>query len=138
MTSAKIAKPQLLAIDDNADSAELIARIAAKCGYAAKSLTNASDLGQVLAEWTPHVVTPEEDGLSLLAVLHDNGFTGALVIISGQDDWFRKSAGRLASARGLNVTHDLPKPVDLKLLRTALMELQPSEQPTDSKRATNW
>jgi DNA-binding NtrC family response regulator len=131
MTSTKVAKPQLVAIDDNADSAELIARIAAKCGYDAKPITNARDLGQVLAEWKPHVVTldlcmPEEDGISLLTVLHDNGFTGALVIISGQDDWFRKSAARLASARGINVTHDLPKPVDLKLLRTALMELQQS------------
>jgi len=45
------------------------------------------------------------------------------VIISGQDDWFRKTAGRLAAARGLNVVRDMPKPVDIKALRDVLTGL---------------
>jgi len=73
---------------------------------------------------------PEEDGVSLLTVLQNSGFAGSIVIISGQDDWFRKSAGRLASARGLNVMHDLSKPVDLKALREILMGLNTNVPPT--------
>jgi two-component system chemotaxis response regulator CheB len=123
---------RLLAVDDNSDSAELIARVAVKCGYEARSVTNPSSLGDVLHNWKPQVLTldlcmPEEDGISLLSLLKSAGFTGSLIIISGQDDWFRKTASRLASARGLNVAQDLPKPVDLKTLREVLTGLANSE-----------
>ena len=123
---------RLLAVDDNSDSAELIARVAVKCGYEARSVTDPSTLGDVLHNWKPQVLTldlcmPEEDGISLLSLLKSAGFAGSLIIISGQDDWFRKTASRLASARGLNVAQDLPKPVDLKALREVLTELANSE-----------
>lgn len=121
-------KTRLLAVDDNSDSAELIARVAAKCGYEARSMTDASTLARVLDEWKPQVLTldlcmPDEDGISLLSLLTQSGFSGHLLIISGQDDWFRKTASRLASARGLNVADDLCKPVDLKTLREILTQL---------------
>ena len=121
-------KARLLAVDDNSDSAELIARVAAKCGYEARCITDASTLERVLDEWKPQVLTldlcmPEEDGISLLSLLTQSGFSGHLLIISGQDDWFRKTASRLASARGLNVADDLCKPVDLKTLREILTQL---------------
>ena len=127
MNSTSAAK-RLLAVDDNSDSAELIARIAAKCGYDARSMTDSSGLGKMLGEWKPEVLTldlcmPEEDGISVLSLLTNAGFKGNLVIISGQDDWFRKTAGRLAAARGLNVAHDLSKPVDIKTLREVLTGL---------------
>jgi CheY-like chemotaxis protein len=122
-------KARLLAVDDNSDSAELIARVAAKLGYESRSTTDSSTLGRVLGEWNPQVLTldlcmPEEDGISVLSLLTENGFSGQLVIISGQDEWFRKTARRLASARGLNVADDLCKPVDLKALREVLTQLQ--------------
>ena len=123
---------RLLAVDDNSDSAELIARVAMKCGYEARSVTDSSSLAAVLRDWKPQVLTldlcmPEEDGISLLSLLKAAGFSGSLIIISGQDDWFRKTAGRLASARGLNVAQDMSKPVDLKALREVLTELANSE-----------
>ena len=126
LTSAS--KGRLLAVDDNSDSATLIARVAAKCGYDARSLTDSSSLARVLHEWKPQVLTldlcmPEEDGISVLSLLTQSGFSGHVVIISGQDEWFRKTASRLASARGLNVADDLCKPVDLKTLREVLAKL---------------
>jgi CheY-like chemotaxis protein len=128
LTQSLVTKSRLLAVDDNSDSAELIARVAAKCGYDSRSMTDTSALVQVLAEWSPQVLTldlcmPEEDGISVLSLLTRSGFSGHLLIISGQDDWFRKTARRLASARGLNVADDLCKPVDLKVLRELLIEL---------------
>jgi two-component system chemotaxis response regulator CheB len=120
---------RLLAVDDNADSAELVARLAAKCGYDARSLTDPRSLRAVVADWNPEVITldlcmPQEDGIGTFATLHESGFHGELVIISGQDDWLRKTAGRLASARGLKVAADLSKPVDLSALRDLLTKLQ--------------
>jgi DNA-binding NtrC family response regulator len=120
---------RLLAVDDNADSAELVARLAAKCGYDVRSLTNPRSLRAVFDEWKPEVITldlcmPEEDGIGTFATLHEAGFKGELVIISGQDDWLRKTASRLASARGLRVAADLSKPIDLSVLRGLLAKLQ--------------
>lgn len=120
---------RLLAVDDNADSAELVARVAAKSGYEVRSLTDTRTLRAVLEEWKPEVITldlcmPEEDGIGIFATLHESGFQGELVIISGQDDWLRKTASRLASARGLRVAADLSKPVDLSVLRSLLAKLQ--------------
>ena len=125
-------KPRLLAVDDNPDSAELIARVAAKCGYEAKAIGDLDQLRDVLMAWTPSVLTldlcmPQEDGIGIIAMLKECDFAGNLVIISGQDGWLRKAAARLADARGLKVAEDLGKPVDLKALRDLLNGLSAAQ-----------
>ncbi len=122
---------RLLAIDDNSDSAELVARVARKCGYDVRTMADTRALRQTLSEWKPKVVTldlcmPQEDGIALMTLLQDSGFDGRLVIISGQDGWLRKAAGRLAALRGLDVADEMGKPVDLKALRQLLTDLLPS------------
>jgi DNA-binding response OmpR family regulator len=126
---AETPKARLLAVDDNSDSAELIVRVASKCGYDARAMTDLRPLRRLLEEWKPHVLTldlvmPQEDGIAILSMLKESKFAGTLIIISGQDDWLRETAGRLASACGLNVAHHLSKPIDLKELRGVLSELQ--------------
>jgi two-component system chemotaxis response regulator CheB len=128
MTAAEN-KMRLLAVDDHSDSAELIARVAAKCGYDAKSLADTRSLPEMLKDWQPEVLTldlcmPQEDGIAVLSLLRDLGFNGRLIIVSGQDAWLRKSAIRLAEARGLKVVEDVSKPVDLRALRDLLTKLQ--------------
>jgi DNA-binding NtrC family response regulator len=120
---------RLLAVDDNSDSAELIARVARKCGYDVKMMADTRALRQTLDDWKPEVVTldlcmPQEDGIALLSQLQESRFGGRLIISSGQDDWLRKAAGRLAALRGLNVADDMAKPVDLKALRQLLTNLR--------------
>ena len=122
-------RARLLAIDDHADSAELIARVAAKLGYDARSVASPDALRDMLIAWTPDILTldlcmPEEDGLGVFSLLEQRGFGGRIVIISGHDEWLRNSAGRLASAKGLNIAGNLSKPIDLKTLRGLLAELE--------------
>jgi CheY-like chemotaxis protein len=119
-------KPRLLAIDDHPDS-ELIARVAEKLGFEAKTASSPDVLRAQLAAWRPDILTvdlcmPEEDGLEVFVLLGQLGFTGRVIIISGRDEWLRKSASVLASARGLQIMGHLPKPVELKLLRSMLSE----------------
>ena len=121
--------PRLLAIDDNSDSAELIARAAGKCGYEARAIVDTRDLPQIITTWKPDIVTldlcmPEDDGVNVMPVLKHNGFRGRLIIISGQDSWLRKTASRLAVAHGLTVVDDLAKPVELKSLYDLLGRLK--------------
>jgi CheY-like chemotaxis protein len=118
-------KARLLAIDDHADSAELIARIAVKQGYEARAVSGPDQLRENLTHWQPDILTldlcmPEEDGLGVFSLLEQMKFTGSIVIISGHDEWLRTSASRLASALGLQIAGNLAKPIDLKQLRELL------------------
>jgi CheY-like chemotaxis protein len=122
-------KTRLLAIDDNLPLAELIVRVAERCGYEARTLVNSYFLAETLERWQPDILTldlsmPQEDGVSLLSVLEQKRFTGRIVIISGQQDWLRRSACRLAAARGLHIAQDLEKPVDIVVLKQVLTDLQ--------------
>jgi CheY-like chemotaxis protein len=129
LSTSGTAPRRLLAVDDNPDSAELIARVASKLGYETRSVIEPRDIPAILGAWQPDVLTldlcmPEEDGVNVLAMLKKNGFTGRVIIISGQDSWLRKTAARLAEAHGLTVVDDLSKPVELKSLRDLLVSLQ--------------
>lgn len=116
---------RLLAIDDNRDCADLVVRAARRCGYDARALAGQAELPQTLRDWKPDVLTldlcmPEADGINLFSVLQAGQFAGDVIIISGQEDWLRKVAGRLARGHGLRVVDDLPKPVDLTRLQALL------------------
>lgn len=126
--SESLLKPRLLAVDDNPDHAELVVRVAAKCGYDARSTSDPLRVDQIVKQWTPNVITidlcmPRQDGLETAAVLQAAGFKGPLVIISAQDRAVRVAASHLASARGLNVTGNVAKPVNLQALRELLSRL---------------
>lgn len=126
---ASTTRGRLLAVDDSADSADLVARVAAKCGYEAQAISDPKSVKALVVSWKPEVLTldlcmPEADGIDLLSMLEETGFEGLLVIISGQDGWFRKAASRLAEVRGLKVVDDLQKPVDINALRQLLSRLR--------------
>ena len=129
MSTGADAKGRLLAVDDSADSADLVARIAARCGFEAQATSDPTRVRALVMSWKPEVLTldlcmPEADGIDLLSVLAESGFDGLLVIISGQDGWFRKAASRLAETRGLKVVDDFQKPVDIAALRQLLSRLK--------------
>jgi DNA-binding NtrC family response regulator len=129
MNTARSNTARLLAIDDSADSAELVARIAVGCGYEAQATSDPDAVRDLVSHWKPEVLTldlcmPETDGINLLAILADSGFDGRLVIISGQDRWFRRAAGRLAEIRGLKVADEFEKPVNIEALRQLLRRLR--------------
>src|SRR5579875_3225530 len=120
---------RLLAVDDSADSADLVARVASKCGYGVRSTSDPRSVRGLVMDWKPEVLTldlcmPDSDGIDLLSTLEESGFDGLVVIISGQDGWFRKAAGRLAETRGIKVVDDLEKPVDIAALRRLLNRLR--------------
>ena len=122
-------RARLLAIDDHIDSAELIARVAAKLGYDSRTAASSTELRDTLGSWEPDILTldlsmPEEDGLGVFSLLEQQGFGGRIVIISGHDEWLRRAAGRLALAKGLNIAGNLSKPIDLKTLRGLLADLE--------------
>jgi CheY-like chemotaxis protein len=119
----------LLAIDDNADAAGLIVRIANKCGFSGRALSDTRDVRKLLKEWQPDVLTldlcmPEEDGFQIIAILEEVQFRGHLVVISGKDEWLRKAACDLAELRGIKIATHLQKPINVQSFRDVLTTLQ--------------
>ena len=116
---------RLLAVDDNFESAELVARVGTACGYEAKPITDPRTVPEILGDWKPHVVTldlcmPHKDGFSILTTLQEVGFKGSLIVISAQNDWLRKAACQLAEVNGIEVTSHLQKPINLRALKDLL------------------
>ena len=116
---------RLLAVDDNFESAELIARIGTACGYETKPIMDPRTVPDILEDWKPDVLTldlcmPHKDGFSILATLQEVGFKGSLIVISAQNDWLRKAACQLAEVNGIEVTSHLQKPINLHALRDLL------------------
>lgn len=136
MTSGAISSPgaasrvRLLAVDDHADSAALLARMAERCGYTASATSDAREVGELVARLQPDVVAmdlcmPDTDGLELLKLLSETGFAGKVVIVSGQDPWLLRTAARFGEAHGVRIAAFIEKPVSAAALRRALSELGP-------------
>ena len=122
---------RLLAVDDNHDCSELIVRTALKCGYEAFPVADAHSLRQAISHWRPHVITldlclPDVDGFEVIASLKMAEFSGQLIIISGQPEWLRDQAAKLASGNGLRVLAHMSKPVQLGPLRELLTTIKAS------------
>ena len=116
---------RLLVIDDNFESAELIARIGTACGYETKPIMDPRTVPDILEDWKPDVLTldlcmPHKDGFSILTSLQEIGFKGSLIVISAQNDWLRKAACQLAEVNGIEVTSHLQKPINLRALKDLL------------------
>src|SRR5262245_8349090 len=116
---------RLLAVEDDPDSADLIVRVAGRCGYATRTAPDAERLRETIQEWQPQVITldlclPNIDGMEVITLIKESAFTGGLVIISGQADWIRDLTRNIAIEAGLNVPPHMSKPIDLHRLRELL------------------
>ena len=121
--------PRLLAVDDVADSAELVARIAQRCGFESRFTCDPTAVEGLIQDWHPCVVVtdismPGMDAIELVRVLKHAEFGGELLIVSGLEPWMLEQAGKLATMRGLTVRAKLRKPLDARALRGHLTEAQ--------------
>jgi CheY-like chemotaxis protein len=123
---------RLLAVDDHHDSADLVARVALQCGYETKIMLDPHRVVEIALEWQPHVISldlgmPQFDGVDVLLALKDHGFTGQLIIISGQSRTQREHAVRIARVRGVRIAEHFEKPVQIHTLRRLLSALKAAE-----------
>jgi len=119
----------LIALDDDPASAELVARVGKGCGYETLALSDAQAVVTAFKERCPDVITldlsmPQKDGFQMLTLLQEIGFKGALIVISGNEDWVREFACELAGLKGIAMATHLQKPVNIKTLRDLLNVVQ--------------
>lgn len=116
---------RLLAVDDDTATAELIVRVAERCGYEAFATSDSRGVINLTEALKPDILAvdiqmPNIDAMGLFALLADAKFGGRILIISGQSPSRLEAAHQRAVNLGLEVPHVLQKPLDFGMLRTML------------------
>jgi Response regulator containing CheY-like receiver, AAA-type ATPase, and DNA-binding domains len=119
--------PRLLAVDDDAASAELIVRVAERCGYEAFATSDSRGVLSLVDALNPAVMSvdismPHVDALELFRLLAARPYRGRILIVSGQDDQTLMIAQRSARVAGLDCPAAYQKPIDMARLRQTLLD----------------
>jgi two-component system, chemotaxis family, chemotaxis protein CheY len=117
---------RLLAVDDDAASAELIVRVAERCGYEAFATSDSRGVINLTKALSPDLLAvdicmPNIDASALLELLAEAGYSGRVLIVSGQDHSVLKATQMKAESLGLTVPYVQQKPLDFQKLRAMLM-----------------
>jgi two-component system, chemotaxis family, chemotaxis protein CheY len=116
---------KLLAVDDDAASAELVVRISERCGFEAFATSDPRGFIELCKQLNPSVVAidinmPNIDATGVLKLLTEVGFQGKTMIVSGQDiDTMRKVAD-FGESLGLHRPEIMQKPIDVSKMRVLL------------------
>jgi DNA-binding response OmpR family regulator len=117
---------RLLAVDDDASSAELIVRVAERCGYEAFATSDSRGVVNLANALSPDIMAidinmPNIDAGGLLQLLAQAGYRGRVLIVSGEDESVLRETQAKAEALGLSVPYIQQKPLDFQKLRAMLM-----------------
>ncbi len=119
---------RLLAVDDDVSSAELIVRVAERCGYEGFATSDSRGVINLTNALKPHVMAvdicmPNIDANELFKMLAEINYDGEILIVSGQEPKVLLETRQQAESLGLNVLQVLQKPIDFQILRQSLTTL---------------
>lgn len=117
---------RLLAVDDDAASAELIVRVAERCGYEAFATSDSRGVVNLSRALNPDILAvdvnmPNIDAAQLFELLAEVKFAGKILIVSGEDESVLRAMQHRAESLGLQVPYVQQKPLDFQKLRAMLM-----------------
>ena len=116
---------RILAVDDDASSAELIVRVAERCGYEAFATSDSRGVINIAKALNPDIMAvdinmPNIDARALFTLLAESGYRGRVLIVSGEDESVLRETQARAEALGLHVPYVQQKPLDFQKLRAML------------------
>ena len=119
---------RLLAVDDDVSSAELIVRVAERCGYEGFATSDSRGVINLTNALKPHVIAvdicmPNIDANELFKMLAKINYDGEILIVSGQEPKVLLQTKQQAELLGLKVLQVLQKPIDFQVLRQSLTAL---------------
>ncbi len=117
---------KLLAVDDDAASAELIVRVAERCGFEAFATSDPRGVINLVNALKPDLIAvdismPHLDAVDLFKLLAQNNYAGRLIVVSGQDHTVLGLTARAAVALGLSEPAVHQKPLVFADLRATLL-----------------
>jgi EAL domain-containing protein (putative c-di-GMP-specific phosphodiesterase class I)/ActR/RegA family two-component response regulator len=127
----------ILVVDDDVFANKIICTQLRKLGFSnASGFTNPVEALEFLKLNVDDVKTvvcdlqmPTLDGIEFIREMAQVGFTGKVLMISGEDPRVLRSAQRLVQAMGLKLLGAIQKPVQLVVLEQLLFKQMPSSAP---------
>jgi len=121
-------KPRLVVVDDEADTAVLIAEIAEAVGFSVDTANSVKQYQKISAVQPYDVIVvdlimPDIDGIELIRMLANQGSQAELIAISGYDKGLLDAAGVIAAKNGLNLRATFDKPIELNKMQSVLQEI---------------
>ncbi|KFB08440.1 response regulator [Nitratireductor basaltis] len=118
---------RLLSVDDDASSAELVVRVAERCGYEAFATSDSRGVINLVRALKPEVMAidinmPNIDAAGLFVLLAQDKYAGKIIIVSGEDEIVLRKTQAKAVEHGLRVPEIQQKPLDFARLRKILMQ----------------
>ncbi|TFD81120.1 EAL domain-containing protein [Cryobacterium sp. Sr8] len=131
----------ILTLDDETFMLKLLARMLAKLGFTEVTACDngAEALERVAAPLPPDLILldlnmPGMDGIEFVRKLVDQGYTGSVILVSGEDERILKSTVHLIQAHRITVLGHLSKPVSLARLAAMTDRWRPAEAPHAAKK----
>jgi CheY-like chemotaxis protein len=114
-----------LIIDDEADFADYVRRVAEGIGCEVRATNEAGAFKRAYEDFDPDVIVldmvmPEVDGIELVNWLAEQQCRAKLIIVTGYSHRYAEMASVLSAAKGMPPATALTKPVRLADLRAAL------------------
>ena len=121
-------EPLLIVIDDEPQMAALVAEVGEMVGFETRMANTAAAFKEIVAATDPtlivmDIVMPDMDGIELLQWLADRGCAAPIVLISGFDPLYLRTARMIGTANGLQFVEPLAKPICIAQLRAVLVEV---------------
>lgn len=120
--------PRLLSVDDDLDSAELVVRVAERCGFEGFATSDSRGVMNLSNALKPIVLSidicmPNINAEELIELLAEARYDGYIIIVSGQKQQVLDQTSKLATDSGLRVLGAMQKPLDYSALRKMLSQL---------------
>ncbi len=117
---------RLLAVDDDVTSAELVVRVAERCGYEGFATSDSRGVTNLANALQPDVIAldvnmPNIDARGLLTLLGEAGYKGKVLIVSGQTQEVLREVQEFGRAQNLTIPAYMQKPLDFQALRQLLL-----------------
>lgn len=134
------ARPRLIAVDDDPAILDVIEVVGNEAGYDVLLLTEAGELPDAVARFSPQVIIsdlmmPNVDGVTLLRNLGAAGAKCSVIVASAADPKTLTAAVRLGRGYGLDMAPPMPKPFTATVLHEALTRSRSALSVADLREA---
>lgn len=123
-----MSKPLLIVVDDEPNMVKLVQYVAENIGFEVCTASSAREFQEIWDKTEPSaivmdIIMPGMDGHELLQWLVEQGCTAPILLMSGYDGKYLRSAETLGKMRGASIVDTLSKPFRVDDVETKLKQI---------------